>query len=179
MHQSPKCISQARGLNAQAKGEVPFSRKDGAVELHKQKGKYRHLSAGGVEQYKQKEKYLWEGGNRNSFFWQLHGEAGTWWYQGVVRTSGADLGLEQSVVVLRMVRRWPAFDPLFFSGGGEAQFRDQDNCVVLIAPNKSALAFHLCPLQENTPSHVCPSKTPSNQLSKEPLSFHFTWSQVC
>jgi hypothetical protein len=55
----------------------------------------------------------------------------------VVRTSGADLGLEHSVVVLRAVRQWPAFDPLFFSGGGgEAQFRDQDNCVVLIAPNK-------------------------------------------
>ena len=52
----------------------------------------------------------------------------------MVRTSGADLGLEHSVVVLRTVRRWPAFDPLFFSGG-EAQFRDQDNCVVLIAPN--------------------------------------------
>ena len=36
----------------------------------------------------------------------------------VVRTSGADLGLEQSVVVLGAVRWWPAFDPLFFSGGG-------------------------------------------------------------
>jgi hypothetical protein len=50
------------------------------------------------------------------FFWQLHGEAGTWWYQGVVRTSGADLGLEYSVVVLGTVCPWPAFDPLFFSG---------------------------------------------------------------
>jgi hypothetical protein len=40
------------------------------------------------------------------------------------------------VVVLGVVRRWPAFDPLFFSGG-EAQFRDQDNSVVLIAPNSS------------------------------------------
>ena len=29
---------------------------------------------------------------------------------------------------------WPAFDPLFFSGG-EAQFRDQDNSVALMAPN--------------------------------------------
>jgi hypothetical protein len=29
---------------------------------------------------------------------------------------------------------WPAFDTLFFSGG-EAQFRDQDNSVALIAPN--------------------------------------------
>ena len=34
-----------------------------------------------------------------------------------VRTSGADLGLEQSVVVLGVVHRWPALDPLFFSGG--------------------------------------------------------------
>ena len=64
MHQSPKCISQARGLNAQAKGEVPFSRKDGAVELHKEKGKYRYLSAGGMGQYKQKEKYLSVGGGQ-------------------------------------------------------------------------------------------------------------------
>jgi hypothetical protein len=55
--------------------------------MHKQKGKYRYLSVGGVGQYKQKETYLGEGGgNRNPFFWQLHGEAGTWWYQGVVRT---------------------------------------------------------------------------------------------
>jgi hypothetical protein len=30
---------------------------------------------------------------------------------------------------------WPAFDPLFFSGG-EAQFRDQDNSVALMAPNR-------------------------------------------
>jgi hypothetical protein len=41
------------------------------------------------------------------------------------------------VVVLGVVRWWPAFDPLFFSEGGEAQFRDQDNSVVLIAPNKN------------------------------------------
>jgi hypothetical protein len=54
----------------------------------------------------------------------------------VVRTSGADLGLKYSVVVLGAVGwRWPAFDPFFFSGG-EAQFRDQDNCVALIAPNR-------------------------------------------
>ena len=32
----------------------------------------------------------------------------------------------------------------------------------------------LCLLQLNIPSRVCPSKTPSNRLSKEPLSFHFT-----
>jgi hypothetical protein len=28
--------------------------------------------------------------------------------------------------------------------------------------HKSALVLHLCPFQENAPSHVCPSKTPSN-----------------
>jgi hypothetical protein len=63
----------------------------------------------------------------------------------VVRTSSADLGLEQSVVVLGAVRWWPAFDPLFFSGvggwGREAQFRDQDNSVVLIAPNSFDFYF--------------------------------------
>ena len=46
-----------------------------------------------------------------------------------------DLGLEQSVVVLGAVCQRPAFDPLFCSGG-EAQFRDQDNSVIFIAPNK-------------------------------------------
>jgi hypothetical protein len=50
---------------------------------------------------------------------------------------GNDLGLEHSLVVLRMVSGCPAFDPLFFSGGGEAQFRDQDNSVVLIPSNIS------------------------------------------
>ena len=55
-------MSKAQGLNAQAKGVLPFSRRGGAVELHKQKGKYRYLSAGGVGQYKQKEKYLSVGG---------------------------------------------------------------------------------------------------------------------
>jgi hypothetical protein len=32
---------------------------------------------------------------------------------------------------------------------------------------------HLCPLQGNVPLCVCHSKTPSNWLSKGPLSFHF------
>ena len=74
--------------------------------MHKQKGKYRYLSAGGVGQYKQKEKYLsvrGEGAIELHILCQLLGEAGTWWYQGVVRTSA-------------MVCTWPAFDPLFFSG---------------------------------------------------------------
>jgi hypothetical protein len=54
----------------------------------------------------------------------------------VVTISGADLGLEHSVVVLGTVHWWPTFDPLFFSGG-KAQFGDQDNRFVLIAPNNS------------------------------------------
>ena len=72
--------------------------------MHKQKGKYKYFSAGGVGQWK-------------FFFWQLHGEAGTWWYQGVVRTSGTDLGLEHSVVVLGTVRCGPLLTP--FSSRGE------------------------------------------------------------
>ena len=64
--------------------------------MHKQKGKY--FSAGGMGQ--QKCTSAGGMGQQKFFFWRLHGEAGTWWYQGVVRTSGADLGLEQSVVVL-------------------------------------------------------------------------------
>jgi hypothetical protein len=69
-------------------------------------------------------------------------ELGGIWVHLVVRTSSADLGLEHSVVVLGVVCRWPAFDPLFFSGE-EAQFRDQDNFVVLIAPNISPFLIFL------------------------------------
>ena len=42
---------------------MPFSRKDGAVELYKETEKYRYL-AGGMGQYKQKEKYLSVGGGQ-------------------------------------------------------------------------------------------------------------------
>ena len=110
----------------------------------------------------------------------------------MVRTSGADLGLEYSVVVLRMVHWWPAFDPLFFLGG-EAQFRDQDNSVVLIAPNtsvevcfamsyqKSITAFYCAPYshiylalpsssQFNYPSIISPYNFKDNSISlKDPL----------
>jgi hypothetical protein len=61
LYQDPHVLRKVQALNAQAKGEVPFSRKDGAVELHKETRKYRYLSAGGMGQYKQKEKYLWGG----------------------------------------------------------------------------------------------------------------------
>ena len=107
--------------------------------MHKQKGKY--FSAGGMGQQKCTSKRgstsQQEGwGSRNFSFGNYTGkqELGGIRVHLVVRTSGTDLGLEHSVVVLGTVRQWPAFDPLFFSEG-EAQFRDQDNCVVLIAPN--------------------------------------------
>jgi hypothetical protein len=66
---------------------------------------------------------------------QLHGEAGTWRYQGILRSGHPALTFSEWCV------RWPAFDPLFFSGG-EAQFRDQDNSVALMAPNKDGLVGH-------------------------------------
>jgi hypothetical protein len=56
--------------------------------MHKQKGKC--LSAGGMRQYKQKEKYLSVGGGGGAIelhiLRQLHGEAGTWRYQGILRS---------------------------------------------------------------------------------------------
>ena len=59
-----------------------------------------------------------------------------------VRTSGADLGLEQSVVVLGAVCPVARFWPPSLSGG-EAQFRDQDNSVALMAPNISPVLIFL------------------------------------
>jgi hypothetical protein len=58
----------------------------------------------------------------------------------VVRISGADLGLELWFH-LWLFLEWCVGGPLltpFSSRGGEAQFRDQDNSVVLIAPNREA-----------------------------------------
>jgi hypothetical protein len=73
--------------------------------MHRQRRKY--FSAGGM-------------GQRKFFFWQLQGkqELGGIRVHLVVRTTGADLRLEHSVIVLGTVHWWPAFDPLFFSGGG-------------------------------------------------------------
>ena len=43
-------------------------------------------------------------------------------------------------------------------------------CFRAMSLHESALAFHLCPLQENTPLCICSSKTPSNStdFSKNP-----------
>ena len=115
--------------------------------MHKQKGKY--FSAGGMGQQKctskggsTSQQEGWGSGNFSFGNYTGKQELGGIRVHLEVRTSGADLGLEQSVVVLRAVCWWPAFDPLFFSGG-EAQFRDQDNRVVLIAPNISPVLIFL------------------------------------
>ena len=50
----------------------------------------------------------------------------------------------------------------------------------LLQPNIPALAFHLCPLQGNAPSRVLPQQNTTRHtwLSKERLSFYFTWYLV-
>jgi hypothetical protein len=111
--------------------------------MHKQKGKYGYFSAGGVGQWKCTSKRGststsqhegWGTGNFSFGSYTGKQDLGSIRVHLVVRTSGADLRLEYSVVALRTMRQWPAFDPLFFSWG-EAQFGDQDNRVVLIVPN--------------------------------------------
>ena len=115
--------------------------------MHKQKGKY--FSAGGVGQQKctskrgstsTSQQEGWGSGNFSFGSYTGKQELGGIRVHLVVRISSTDLGMEHSMVVLRVVCWWPAFDPLFFSEGG-AQFRDQDNCVVLIAPNRYQLSI--------------------------------------
>jgi hypothetical protein len=91
------------------------------VEMHKQRRK--HFSAGGMGQWKctskggsTSQQEGWGSGNFSFGDYTGKQELGGIRVHLVVRTSGADLGLEQSVVVLRAVRWWPAFDPLFFWG---------------------------------------------------------------
>jgi hypothetical protein len=91
--------------------------------MHKQKGKY--FSAGGMGQQKCTSKggstSQQEGWGRRKFsFGNYMGkqELGGIRVHLVVRTSGADLGLEHSVVVLRTVRRWPLLTPFSPRGWG-------------------------------------------------------------
>jgi hypothetical protein len=53
--------------------------------------------------------------------------------------------------------------------------KNPSSCTVS-RPCFSRTSFYLCLPQENTLSHVCPSKTPSDttDFPKKPLSFHFT-----
>ena len=97
--------------------------------MHKQKGKY--FSAGGMGQQKctskggsTSQQEGWGSGNFSFGNYTGKQELGGIRVHLVVRTSGADLGLEHadlgleySVVVLRTVHRWPALTP--FSSWGE------------------------------------------------------------
>jgi hypothetical protein len=94
--------------------------------MHKQKGKY--FSAGGMGQWKCTSKRgstsQQEGwGSRNFSFGSYKGkqELGGIRLHLVVRTSDTDLGLEYSVVVLRMVHQWPALTPFSSWGRGPIQ----------------------------------------------------------
>ena len=104
-HQGLTVFSKAQGLNAQAKGEVLLSRRNGAVE---------------------KEEVLLSrsDGAAEIFLLAATLEAGTWWYQGVVRTSVMTQG-QNIPWFSESMCPWPALDPFFFSVG-EAQFRDQE-----------------------------------------------------
>jgi hypothetical protein len=103
MHQSPKCISQARGLNVQAKGEVPFSRRNGGKEMHLSR------RDGAAE----REEVLL---SRRDGAAEIFPLATTWGSRNLV-VSGYILRSGHLLLTFseRCVR-WPAFDPLFFSG---------------------------------------------------------------
>ena len=68
---TPNVLRKAQGLNAQAIGEVQIliSGRGGAIQA---KGEVLISGGGAIELH---------------ILRQLHGEAGTWLYQGVVRTS--------------------------------------------------------------------------------------------
>ena len=68
---APNVLRKAQGLNAQAKGEVQIliSERGGTIQA---KGEVLIRGRGAIELH---------------ILRQLQGEAGTWWYQGVVRTS--------------------------------------------------------------------------------------------
>jgi hypothetical protein len=63
-------LRKAQGLNAQAKGEVQML----------------IFGRGGTIQAKREVLIRGRGAIELHILRQLHGEAGTWWYQGVVRT---------------------------------------------------------------------------------------------
>ena len=125
LYQDPNVLRKVQGLNAQAKGEVQIliSGRGRAIQA---KGEVIISGRGAIELH---------------ILRQLHGEAGTWWCQGVVRGAVMTQGWNIPWFSESMCR-WPAFDPLFFSGG-EAQFRDQDNSVALMAPNISPVLIFL------------------------------------
>lgn len=91
---------------------MPFSRRNGAEEMH--------LSRRDGAAEREEVLLSWRDGAAEIFLLATTRGSRNLVASGYleVRTSGADLGLEQSVVVLGAVCWWPAFDPFFFSGGG-------------------------------------------------------------
>ena len=129
-------------------------------------GQKQCTSAGGMGQQGGGErKYFSAGrkGQRKFFFWRLLVEAGTWRYQGT--SLGQDIqhwlrvgticSCSQSSV--SVAGFWPSF-LIGGGGGGETQFRDQDNSVAVIAPNKK----HRC-----TPHHQKIKKTKQYKTNKQ------------
>jgi hypothetical protein len=108
MHQSPKCISQAQGLNAQEKGEVPFSRRNGAKEMHLSR------RDGAAEIFL----LATTRGSRNLVL------------SGYILRSG-----HPAMTSRRGESGGLLLTPFSSGEGGEAQFRDQHNSIALIAPN--------------------------------------------
>jgi hypothetical protein len=96
-------------------GEVILSRRNGAAEKEEVLLSRRNGATGKRGSTSQQEGW----GSRNFSFGNYKGkqELGGIRVHLVVRTSCANLGLEHSVVVLREVCHWPAFDPLSFSWG--------------------------------------------------------------
>ena len=91
------CISKAQGLNAQAKGEVLLSRRNGAEEMHLSR------RDGAVE----KEEVLLSRRDGAAEIFLLATTQGSrnLVVSGCGQDIGDDLGLEQSVVVLGTVSR--------------------------------------------------------------------------
>ena len=100
---------------------MPFSRRNGAEEMHLSR------RDGAAE----REEVLLNMRDRAAEIFVLATTRGSrnLVVSGYILRSG-----HPALTFLERCVRWPAFDPLFFSGG-EAQFRDQDNSVALMAPN--------------------------------------------
>jgi hypothetical protein len=121
MHQNPNVFRKVQGLNVQAKGEVPFSRRNGAEEMH--------LSRRDGAEEREEVLLSRRDGAAEIFLLATTPGSRNLVVSGYILRSGHPV-----LTFSEWYIRWPTFDPLFFSGG-EAQFRYQDNSIALIAPN--------------------------------------------
>ena len=114
----PQCISHDQGLNAQAKGEVPFSRRNGAEAMHLSR---RDGAAG----WGGERKYFSAGrkGQRKFFFWRLLVEAGTWRYQGTSLGQDIQHWLRVGTICScsQSSESGACFWPSFLMGAGEVE----------------------------------------------------------